>query len=105
VCSNDECNAAVCGDYISCNGNSNCQCYTTSDGTRFCTGPQYRAGLDGCSSSADCGSGSICAVGSCCGTNVCLPINCGNAVAAVLMALAGGTLGNVTSASPAKHLV
>jgi hypothetical protein len=34
---------------------------------------------------------------------VCLPINCGNAAAAVLMALAGGTSGNATSASPAKH--
>jgi hypothetical protein len=103
VCSTDECNAAVCGDYVSCNGNSDCQCYTTADGTGFCTGPQECAGLDGCSSNADCGSGSICAVGSCCEVNVCLPINCSNAAAAVLTALAGGTSGNATSASRAKH--
>lgn len=99
VCSNEVCDAAVCDTFVACNGNANCQCYTTADGTGFCTGEQFCAGLAGCSSNESCGAGSICAVGSCCGRNVCLPINCGNPGAQVLRKLQAQGSGRATSAS------
>lgn len=102
VCSDETCNAATCDTFIPCNNSANCQCYTTADGTGFCTGEQFCAGLAGCSSNADCGTGSICAVGSCCQRNVCLPINCGNPAQQALMQLKGAGADGATSGSRGK---
>jgi hypothetical protein len=80
ACSQPSCDGKTCATFTNCSpgGASDCQCYTTTDGTGFCAQNQLCAGLADCQTNADCGAGSICAVQSCCTRNVCLPAECGN---------------------------
>ncbi|KAH8805263.1 hypothetical protein F5884DRAFT_835621 [Xylogone sp. PMI_703] len=80
VCAVSECTGQVCGSFINCspNGDLDCQCYSTSDGTGFCAGNQFCDELATCNTTSDCAADSVCVVQSCCGINVCLPAVCNN---------------------------
>src|SRR5437660_10646506 len=66
----------VCGTYVNCTGNpnTNCFCFTGSDGLAHCGCSAFCSTLTACSSNHDCATGSFCAVNTCCfspSPNVC----------------------------------
>jgi hypothetical protein len=70
--------AAGCGDApdrFSCQGNPQCWCIKTTEGTGFCADRIGLpcASLQACTSSSECPSNYQCTTSTCCATPVCMP--------------------------------
>jgi hypothetical protein len=71
---NPACVGATCANFIPCNNNPNCVCFTLADGQGFCGTGVSCAGLTPCSLASPCAAGFVCQVNTCCGAaGICVP--------------------------------
>ena len=71
---NPACVGATCVNFLPCNGNENCVCFSLADGQGFCGTGVSCAGLAACSAVSPCGAGFVCQVNTCCGAaGICVP--------------------------------
>src|SRR5688572_4465727 len=84
------CVGATCANFIPCQGNPSCVCFSLADGSGFCGVGVSCAGLTPCSLAAPCPAGFVCQVNTCCGAaGICVNSNTACSIAGGAPAVLG----------------
>jgi hypothetical protein len=72
---NPACVGAACDNFIPCNNNQSCFCFTLASGGGFCSLDFFCDSVSQCGAGNTCPAGFVCAVNTCCEIPVCAPIS------------------------------